>query len=293
MRRRSASVECTLGGKGAGQSAKETRWAEPSSAGTHQWALVSCWTWSGKKYDSSFHWLAGKSLWISPADLTKREMPWGSWETWDQECTHSVCVDCLQLTGFDIRRGQLACCSKVDPDELSLLICRDQPPGQSDRWMRHTLDVCIPTKMKWTYKAWGVVIPDSLGITKGLQQWVGADDLILKRSLVQGENGSSLLVANKYGKGYITDRSFLHLIHCFNLQFTVFKHSLAITQECCHWFQGKSASREICILFPFCTCYCMLHISYRIIMAKGREIGICMRKAFPYSHLLLTKDINR
>ena len=38
-----------------------------------------------------------------------------------------------------------------------------------------------------TYKAWGVVIPHSLGVSKGLQQWVGTDDLILKRSL-QGDN---------------------------------------------------------------------------------------------------------
>ena len=36
-----------------------------------------------------------------------------------------------------------------------------------------------------TYKAWGVVIPHSLGISKGLQQGVGTDDLILKCSLEQ------------------------------------------------------------------------------------------------------------
>ena len=34
-----------------------------------------------------------------------------------------------------------------------------------------------------THKSRGVVVPDGLGITKGLQSWVSLDDLILQGTL--------------------------------------------------------------------------------------------------------------
>ena len=90
---------------------------------THRGVLVSSETWSGSRCESSALLAAGISLWIFPEDL---------WCVWQRNVCLSGCMDknksCkyfvmswpLKLTYVDVRGGQLARGSEVDPDKLAL-----------------------------------------------------------------------------------------------------------------------------------------------------------------------------
>ena len=82
------------------------------------------------------------------------------------------------LTCFNISTGQFAICVEMDSDEFTLLDIQHNLLHLSTLWnysrFSHQMTVC------YTYKARGVVIPHCLGITVGLQQGIGSNNLVLQ-----------------------------------------------------------------------------------------------------------------
>lgn len=87
-----------------------------------------------------------------------------------------MCLLCRELTSFNVSRGQFPCGTKVDSYEFALKNKAILIKGK-----RLVNKLLAPADLYLsTHETGGVIIPDSFGIPKGLQQWVSRDDLVLQ-----------------------------------------------------------------------------------------------------------------
>ena len=95
------------------------------------------------------------------------------------------CIDgfFFLLTSLNVSRGQLSSVVKMNSDEFTLrgkvvnLYFKYEKINYVNEWS-------LSSATTNTHKSRGVVIPDGLGITKGLQSRVSLDDLILQGTLL-------------------------------------------------------------------------------------------------------------
>lgn len=83
---------------------------------------VSFLTGFGRRCDSLFHQVAGKSLGISPINLVaQRKIQWERPSWLSDEQLYFLKGGSLLLTNLNISRWQLACSSKMDSDKFALI----------------------------------------------------------------------------------------------------------------------------------------------------------------------------
>ena len=92
------------------------------------------------------------------------------------------------LTCLNISTGQFAAIVEPDSDEFTLFhkawfVNKTKNKQKFLYIMKWLQDFSLNNELFYTYKARGVVIPHSLGVTIGLQQGVGCNDLILQGPL--------------------------------------------------------------------------------------------------------------
>lgn len=94
--------------------------------------------------------------------------------------TFKFVTQTMLLTSFYISRCQLSSVIKMNADKFTL---KGREPFILVQLIHFNLEItiCNPTD---THKSGGVVIPDGLGIPKGLQSRVSLNDLILQGTLI-------------------------------------------------------------------------------------------------------------